>query len=116
MLKGKIEFEGKTYSDVETAIDEAKKKILQEIKTKSSGIASGFDRIGDGDYRFEIGDKKLMEQKNKMKGTKQRAQLIVTIEGNPDYFDDLKGMIKGSEVFGTKGSVKVVEVGGMKKE
>jgi len=59
MLKGKIEFEGKTYPDVEMAIDEAKKEILRVIKVKSSGITSGFERIGDGNYGFEIGDKKL---------------------------------------------------------
>ena len=47
MLKGKIEFEGKTYSDVEIAIDEAKKKILQTF-------TSGFDSNDDGNYSFEI--------------------------------------------------------------
>ena len=41
---------------------------------------------------------------------KQRIQLIVTIEGNPDYFDDVKGMIRSYELFGTGGGVKVVGV------
>ena len=65
MLKGKIEFEGKTYLDVEMAIDEAKKEILRTLKIGGSGITSGFrrfrrrDRIGDGNYSFEIGDKSL---------------------------------------------------------
>lgn len=63
VVRGKMEFEGKTLSDVETAIDEAKKKILQTIKIKSSGITSGFDKIGDGNYRFEIGDKELFTKK-----------------------------------------------------
>ena len=66
MLKGKIEFEGKTYSDVEMAIDEAKKEILRTLKIGGSGITSGFDRNVDNNYSFEIGNKKLMEQKNKM--------------------------------------------------
>ena len=47
MLKEKIEFEGKTYSDVEIAIDEAKKKILQTF-------TSGFDSNDDGNFSFEI--------------------------------------------------------------
>jgi len=64
---GKMEFEGKTLSDVETSIDESKKKILQTIKIKSSGITSGFDKIGDGNYRFEIGDKELFTKKEERK-------------------------------------------------
>ena len=59
MLKGKIEFEGKTDSDVERAIDEAKKKILRTLKIKSSGITSGFDENDDDNYSFEIGYKSL---------------------------------------------------------
>ena len=47
MLKGEIKFEGKTYSDVFGAIDEAKKKIL-------STYTSGFDGNDDGNYSFEI--------------------------------------------------------------
>lgn len=47
MLKGKIEFEGETYSDVELAIDEAKRKILQTFR-------SGFDANDEGNYSFEI--------------------------------------------------------------
>jgi len=47
MLKGKIEFEGKTYSDVEMAIDEAKKKIMETY-------TSGFDSNDEGNYSFEI--------------------------------------------------------------
>ena len=47
MLKGKIEFEGKTLSDVELAINEAKKKIMQTF-------TSGFDTNDDGNYSFEI--------------------------------------------------------------
>ena len=52
MVKGKIEFEGKTYSDVEIAIDEAKKKILQTF-------TSGFDTNDDGNYSFEIDGEEL---------------------------------------------------------
>lgn len=73
MLKGKIEFEGKTYSDVEVAIDEAKKKIQQTIKSKGSGITSGFDGNDDGNYSFEIGDKKLF-----------RKDLVETKEGKDE--------------------------------
>ena len=46
---------------------------------------------------------------------KQRAQLIVTIEGNPDHFDDVKETIQSYELFGTGGGVKVVGVRKMKK-
>ena len=57
MLKGKIEFEGKTYSDVEMAIYEAKKKILQTY-------TSGFDESDDGNYSFEIeGEEEQIEGK-----------------------------------------------------
>lgn len=41
---------------------------------------------------------------------KQRAQLIVTIEGNPDYFNGVKETIRSYELFGTGGGVKVVGV------
>lgn len=80
MLKGKIEFEGKTYSDVEMAIDEAKKKILQTIKTKSSVITSGFDRNDGGNYSFEIGNKKLMGQKNKTSDLTELVDKKVMLE------------------------------------
>ena len=46
---------------------------------------------------------------------KQRAQLIVTIEGNPQYFGSVEEMIRGYELFGTEGGVKVVGVRRMKK-
>lgn len=47
MLKGKIEFEGKTLSDVLYAIDEARASIERENTT-------GFDRNEDGNYSFEV--------------------------------------------------------------
>ena len=47
MIKGKIEFEGNTLSDVELAIDEAEKKIMQTY-------TSGFDSSDDGNYSFEV--------------------------------------------------------------
>lgn len=47
---------------------------------------------------------------------RKRAQLIVTIEGNPDYFDDVEEMIRGYELFGTGGGVKVVGVRRTKKQ
>ena len=73
MLKGKIEFEGKAYSDVELVIDEAKKKILRTLKSKGSGITSGFDGNDDGNYSFEIGNKKLF-----------RKDLVETKEGKDE--------------------------------
>jgi len=65
MLKGIIEFEGKTYSDVESAIDEAKKEILRILKIGGSGITSGFDRNDGSNHSFEIGDKRLFIEKTK---------------------------------------------------
>lgn len=47
MLKGKIEFEGKTLSDVLFAIETAMKSIENEN-------TSGFDRNEDGRYSFEV--------------------------------------------------------------
>ena len=47
---------------------------------------------------------------------KQRRQLIVTIEGNPQYFGWAEEMMRGYEVFGTGGGVKVVGVRRMKKQ
>lgn len=47
MLSGKIEFTGKTMSDVEAAVEEA----LERIKNENT---SGFDRNEDGSFTFEV--------------------------------------------------------------
>ena len=47
MLKGKIEIEGKTYSDLELAIDEAKKWI-------ADGYREGLNSNDSGSYSFKI--------------------------------------------------------------
>lgn len=47
MLKGKIEFEGKTMSDVEFAIEEALGRIRD-------GNTTGFDRNEDGNFSFDV--------------------------------------------------------------
>lgn len=47
MLKGTINFEGKTTSDVELAIEEALKRI-------KSGNTSGFDSNDSGEFNFQI--------------------------------------------------------------
>lgn len=89
MLKGKIEFEGKTYSDVEMAIDEAKKKILRTLKIKSSGITSGFDGNDDDNYSFEIGDKSLFlelkAKKYKVEQTGHTRYFTVTDEKGNEF-------------------------------
>lgn len=48
MLKGKIEFEGKTVEDVRDAIEEALNRIVGQQMT------SGFDRNENGSFTFEV--------------------------------------------------------------
>jgi len=47
MITGTIEVTGKTLDDVLDAIDEARKRIADEL-------TSGFDRNEDGSFRFEL--------------------------------------------------------------
>lgn len=47
MLTGKIEFTGKTLSDVQYAIEEATRRIMGEM-------TSGADRNEDGSFNFEV--------------------------------------------------------------
>ncbi|ALA07305.1 hypothetical protein SECTIM467_181 [Brevibacillus phage SecTim467] len=47
MLQVKIELNGKTMSDIEDALEEAKKKILE-------GYGSGFDSNDSGSYSFQV--------------------------------------------------------------
>lgn len=54
MLKGKIEFEGKTLMDIEMGIEEAKKKIMETY-------TSGFDESGDSNYSFEVEGEEELE-------------------------------------------------------
>ena len=65
MLKGKIEFKGETYSDVEMAIAGAKKRILQTYAGSSFIVTSGFDGNDDCNYSFEIGKAKEIMEKYK---------------------------------------------------
>ena len=54
MLKGKIEFEGKTLTDIEMGIEEAKKKIMETY-------TSGFDESDDRNYSFEVEGEEELE-------------------------------------------------------
>lgn len=47
MLTGKIEFTGKTLSDVTMAIEEAAQRI-------ENGFTSGFDSNSDGSFNFDV--------------------------------------------------------------
>lgn len=48
MIKGTINFEGKTQGDIELAIEEALRVI------KQSGCSSGMDSNDSGEYDFQI--------------------------------------------------------------
>ncbi|MCR8994609.1 hypothetical protein [Brevibacillus laterosporus] len=47
MLQVNIELNGKTMSDIEDALEEAKRKI-------SEGFGSGFDSNDSGSYSFQV--------------------------------------------------------------